>query len=147
MIVFTINGIAMEQAKSYNDLPQSCVLHVCTSCRPTNFPREPKENRPGYKLYKELKRLIKVSDKLRPITLQPVQCMSLCKRPCGIALSSPGAWSYLFGDQDATATPHDILECVSVYLKAPRGKMSRLERPAALQASILGRIPPSGETR
>ena len=31
------------------------VLHVCTSCRGPGSPREPEENRAGFKLYQELR--------------------------------------------------------------------------------------------
>ncbi len=121
----------------------SCNLHVCTSCRPSGFPRDPKEKRPGFLLYQELQQLLKEDHLQDKVNLHPAECLSLCKRPCGIALSSPGAWTYLFGDQDADLTAREILDCVSVYLEAPTGQMARDMRPEALRASILGRVPPA----
>ncbi|MBO6555284.1 MAG: DUF1636 domain-containing protein [Pseudomonadales bacterium] len=125
----------------------ACTLHVCTSCRPSGFPREPMEERPGFKLFKALERRLKTNQLRHQVSLQPAECLSLCKRSCGIALSSPGAWTYLFGDQDPDLTAQDILDCVSIYLDASNGQMTRDMRPEALRASILGRVPPalSGE--
>ena len=41
-----------------NDRRKTCILHVCTSCRPKGFPREPQSDRPGFILYEKLSRLI-----------------------------------------------------------------------------------------
>ena len=66
----------------------------------------------------------------------------ICPRPCGIALSLPGSWTYLFGDQKPSETVHDILDCVSLYIESPDGFMAREARPKTLRGSILGRVPP-----
>lgn len=71
-----------------------------------------------------------------------VQCLSLCNRPCGIAMASGGAWTYLFGDQSPDLSVNSILEYLSIYLKSSRGEMLRIVRPASLRESIFGRIPP-----
>ena len=121
----------------------TCTLHVCTSCRPPGFPREPKDKRPGFLLYKKLEHLLKDNPLEHQVSLNPADCLSLCKRPCGISISSSGAWTYLFGDQDSELTAQDILDCVSLYLEAPNGQMTREMRPEALRVSILGRVPSS----
>ncbi|MEM1188367.1 MAG: DUF1636 domain-containing protein [Pseudomonadota bacterium] len=119
-----------------------CTLHVCTSCRPKGFPREPQENRPGYKLYEELRAAVQKSELRNRVDLRPAQCLSLCPRPCGIALSAPGAWSYLFGEQRPGESVADILECLATYLDSGDGLMPRDRRPNSLRATILGRVPP-----
>lgn len=119
----------------------SCTLHVCTSCRPPGTPREPQEDRPGFKLYRELHEMLAEGPLGHHVEVRPAQCLSLCPRPCGIALSSTGAWSYLFGDQQPGATADDILECVSAYIETRDGHMPRERRPKSLRASILGRVP------
>lgn len=119
-----------------------CTLFVCTSCRPTGFPREPKNDRPGYQLYQRIADSLEATDLKQQIHLEAVECLSLCPRPCGIALSAPGSWTYLFGDQDPNASADTILECVSIYLASDQGQMPRGARPDGLRASILGRIPP-----
>ena len=121
---------------------KNCTLHVCTSCRPADFPREPAANRPGFRLYQELSELIDSSIYKDQIELIPTKCLSLCLRPCGIALSSKGSWTYLFGDQDPENTSEDILECIKLFLSERNGFLSRSQRPKSLRSSILGRIPP-----
>ena len=77
------------------------------------------------------------------------ECLSICPRPCGLIrtiwISTPGYWSYLFGDQNPGQSVEDILECLSLYLQSKDGFMARKERPKSLRASILGRIPPFGD--
>jgi predicted metal-binding protein len=70
----------------------------------------------------------------------PVECLSLCPRPCGVAISSPGAWTYLFGDQAPES--NEILACVETYLAEEQGHLPRYRRPTSMQASIMGRVPP-----
>ncbi len=119
-----------------------CRLHVCTSCRPSTIPREPAEERPGHQLHARLAAAI-ATDPLREcVEVVPVECMSLCPRPCAIALASKERWTYLFGDQQADTSVEDILDCLRRYLAAADGELPRAERPPSLRASILGRIPP-----
>lgn len=76
------------------------------------------------------------------VAVEPAECLSVCPRPCGIALSSPGAWTYLFGDQQLRSCVDNILECTALYLDSLDGAMRRDDRPETLRASILGRVPP-----
>jgi len=121
---------------------QPCTLDVCTSCRPSGFPREPKENRPGFILFHELRDTIKRSPLRDRVLVRPAECLSVCPRPCGIALSSPESWTYIFGDQSPNQTASDIVDCLSIYLSSTDGFMPRKERPKGLRGSILGRVPP-----
>ena len=136
----------LEQATvskaSANPAIESCTLHVCTSCRPPGTPREPRESRPGFKLYQALRAAFHESRLGHHVEVRPAQCLSLCPRPCGIALSSHGAWTYLFGDQRPGESAGDILECVSLYIDTENGLMPREQRPKTLRASVLGRVPP-----
>ena len=124
---------------------RSSVLHVCTSCRLPGSPREPRENRIGFKLYEKLRSILKDSPLGRHVEVRPTECLSLCPRPCAIAFSSPGAWSYLFGDQHPDKTSSDIVDCISLYITTADGFMPRQQRPKFLRASILGRVPPQDE--
>ena len=79
------------------------------------------------------------------VEVTAAECLSICPRPCGLAISTPGHWSYLFGDQNPEQSVEDILECLSLYLQSKDGFMARNERPKSLRSSILGRIPPLGD--
>ena len=132
--------LAQDKNKCTNG---KCKLHVCTSCRPSGFPRDPATNRPGFKLFQELSSLLDKNSLRDQIELVPTECLSLCPRPCGIALSRNNSWTYLFGDQDAEKTASDILDCGITYIQNPDGLLPRKDRPETLQPSILGRIPPT----
>ena len=121
---------------------KKCTLYVCKSCRTAGTPREPRENRQGFVLYQKLREAIAVSPLQHQVNVQPAECLSVCPRPCGVTLSSNGAWTYIFGDQKDIQTIPDIIECVSLYLRTTNGFMPRGERPKSLRSSILGRVPP-----
>ena len=121
------------------------VVHVCTSCRPPGTPREPFYQRPGYKLFQALKEKLAQSELSHVVEVQPAECLSICPRPCGIAISSPGAWSYLFGDQEPSTSVEEIMACLDLYVSADKGFLPRDERPKGMRRSILGRVPPSGD--
>lgn len=127
------------------DSSAPCILYVCTSCRGTGVPRYPKENRPGFVLFQQLKDAVSKSDLQNRVEVTPAECLSICPRPCGIAINTPGSWAYLFGDQQLEHGVEDILECLSLYLQSNDGFMARNERPKSLRGSILGRIPPHGD--
>ena len=76
--------------------------------------------------------------------LRGVNCMSNCKRPCTIALSAPGRFTYLFDDLDPTLHAGDVLSVAAAYAEAEGGYLPRPMRPEVLRAGILGRIPPLG---
>ena len=118
------------------------ILHVCTSCRAPGTPREPRDQRPGYKLFQALHTALEGGPLEKLVEVRPARCLSICPRPCGIAISSPGSWTYLFGDQGPTTSVNEILQCVLLYIRTPDGSMPRNERPKGLRSSILGRIPP-----
>lgn len=131
---------------SSNSSEKAIVLHVCTSCREPGSPREPFYQRAGHKLFQALKTEICGTSLADQVEVRPAECLSICPRPCGIAISSRGSWSYLFGDQEPPASVKEIIECLAVYIGTDKGFMPRSERPKGLRGSILGRVPPFGDT-
>ena len=124
----------------------SVILHVCTSCRPADTPREPASARPGAQLYARLEEALREHPLRERVELRPAPCLSLCPRPCAIALQGAQRWTYLFGDQAPDQTVEAILACAALYVEASRGELPRAQRPEALRASILGRVPPLDPT-
>ena len=118
-------------------------LYICTSCRQDGVAKEPKENRDGLQLYMHLKKLLKDQNLSDKVNLLPVECLSLCRRPCGIALSSFGSWTYRFGDAYPTSSSQDIIDFVQTYIHSNDGNILRGERPKSLRSSILGKVPPN----
>ncbi|MFQ3312676.1 MAG: putative metal-binding protein [Colwellia sp.] len=131
-----------KESQTSTDNARTSVLHVCTSCRALGSVREPIEKRAGFKLYQALRTMFNESKLSHQVEVKPTECLSLCPRPCAIAFSSAGAWSYLFGDQHPEKSAGDIVECIALYLDTPEGIMPRKTRPKTLRGSILGRVPP-----
>ena len=132
-----------ESSKPDDVSSQTCTLFVCTSCRAAGTPREPQERRSGFIFYKQVCDALKVSALRDRVKVQPAECLSICPRPCGLGLSKPGGWTYLFGDQHPTEDVSDLIDCVSLYLDSSDGFMARKQRPHSMRNSILGRVPPS----
>jgi predicted metal-binding protein len=116
-------------------------LSVCFRCKPEGWPGDADARRPGA----ELADTIEAEAMRRGINLavlRDVRCMSQCKRPCVVAFSGEGRFTYLFGDLDPARDAAAILDTFALYCARPDGFMERFDRPAALQAGILGRVPP-----
>ena len=138
----SVISISSKSNTSVNGTFSNCTLYVCLSCRTSDTPREPREKRQGYILYQKLRETIAKTSLYHKVDIKPAKCLSICPRPCGIALASSESWTYLFGDQKPNETVNDIIECLSIYLKNPNGFMAREKRPTSLRSSILGRVPP-----
>ena len=137
-----IPPISSQMENTVPPTDRICTVHVCISCREPGTPRYPKENRPGFILCNQLSEALGKKSFRDHVEVKPAECLSVCPRPCGIAISSPGAWTYLFGDQKLADAVDDVAECISLYLDSPDGFMARGDRPKSLRGSILGRVPP-----
>jgi predicted metal-binding protein len=116
-------------------------LSICFRCKPESWNGDVDARRPGADLADAIeaeknKRGVEVA------LLRDVRCMSQCKRPCVVAFSGEGRFTYIFGDLDPTRDAAAVLDAFALYMARPDGFMERFERPEALQASILGRVPP-----
>jgi predicted metal-binding protein len=119
------------------------VLSVCVSCQTVGEAGsgEAGSARPGERLLARLRDDVLGDGSL---TIRPVQCLSVCKRPCTVALSSPGRYTYLFGDLDPETGADALLTCVASYRQQEHGYLLWRERPEPLRRGILARVPPVG---
>ena len=126
------------------DDPKEPMLSICLRCRDGREQQNADlDQRGGRRLAIEVAARFKVSAAAdQGVALRGVHCMSQCKRPCTVALSGPGRFTYLFGDLDPTRHADDVLTVAAAYAVAENGFLPRRARPAVLQAGILGRIPP-----
>ena len=115
------------------------VVQVCTTCRADGEPLEPRERRAGARLYDALAFSRGAGDP----AIAPVECFSVCRRPCTLSFSAPGAWKYIFGDFPAETEPSEILAAARLYGASPQGIIPWKDRPPALKRGVVARIPPS----
>ena len=117
--------------------PVEVVLGICVSCRGP----DPDAPNPGEALIAALRAAVP-ADHGCDLRIRPVQCLSVCKRPCTAALASPGRYTYVFGDLDPARDAEALLACVRTYAEREHGYMLWRERPEALRRGIVSRIPP-----
>ena len=111
------------------------VLHVCTTCRGEG------DARPGRDLLAALEAL--VAERPRPgLRVEAAECLSVCKRPCTVAASSPGRWTYVWGDLDPATSAAALLDGVGLYAATADGIVPWRERPEILRKGVVARVPP-----
>ena len=119
-------------------MPEPVTLYVCTTCRAAGDTAEP---RAGTRLLAALAQALEE----RPgaeIRLEAVECLSVCKRPCTVAVASAGRWTYVYGDLDPVESAATILDGVTRYATTGDGIVPWRERPQAFKSGVVARIPP-----
>ncbi|MBV9568683.1 MAG: DUF1636 domain-containing protein [Hyphomicrobiales bacterium] len=119
---------------------RSTSIHVCITCRNAGE-AEGAGERPGARLYRALRKAARRQN--TPVKVVPVECLSVCKRPCTIGFSSAGKWTYVYGDfAPDEASAEAILEAAALYAATPDGLIPWRQRPDALKKGVVARIPP-----
>lgn len=111
-------------------------LVVCTTCRREGL--DDGEARPGALMLAAL-----TAGGVPPgVQVRPVECLSVCSNGCAVALSSPGKWSYVYGNLDPDLHAAAILDGAARYALAPDGLVPWRERPEVFRKQSVARIPP-----
>ena len=76
------------------------------------------------------------------VALKAVECLSVCKRPCTVALAAPGKWTYVVGDLDRDSHLEDILVAARRYAASREGIVPWRERPLSFRKGVVSRTPP-----
>ena len=111
------------------------ILHVCTTCR-AGLPVPEGEDCPGQRLHDAL-----TAANDGPVTIRAVECLSGCDNGCAVALSKPGAWSYVYGRM-TTDDVAEILRGAALYAASENGVVPWRERPTIFRKQSLARLPP-----
>ena len=123
----------------------SCVaatVFVCTSCRRRIGEGEGDDafDRPGAGLAAELGARLGDADGIRVVA---VECLAVCKRPCTVAITGSGKWTYLIGDLDAQLHVAEIEAGVRSYAASSNGIVAWRERPQTFRKGVIARVPPA----
>ena len=81
---------------------RGATLYVCVTCKAG-------EDRPGQALFDALSARI-AADGEAGVCLRAVECLSVCKRPCTVALAARGKWTYVVGDLSLETHLDDIVD-------------------------------------
>jgi len=113
-------------------------IYVCTTCKTAD---DPSPERAGARLVKALQEAATTHE--ADVTIEGVECLSVCKRPCTVAFSAQGKWTYVYGDFTADDSAEAILACAAQYSTTTDGLIPWKERPDALKKGVIARLPPS----
>ena len=111
--------------------PLSAALLVCVTCKS-------EEGEVGAALYEALKPRFASEN----IELKAIACLSVCKRPCTVALAAPGKWTYVVGDLDRREHLDDVVTAARRYAAAPDGLVPWRDRPLPFRKGVVSRTPP-----
>ena len=114
-----------------SDSSADATLLVCVTCKS-------EEGQVGASLYAALGERLSESG----VALRPVECFAVCKRPCTVALSAPGKWTYVVGDLRPEEHVEDIVAAAQRYAAAADGLVPWRERPLPFRKGIISRTPP-----
>ena len=76
------------------------------------------------------------------IVVRPVQCLSVCKRPATVAVTSPDGYTFLFGDLQTESGTAALQSFVKSYQKSDYGLVPWRERAEVLRKGMVARVPP-----
>lgn len=76
------------------------------------------------------------------VMVRPVQCLSVCKRPTTVAVTSQDGYTFLFGDLLTETGADAVASFVQSYQKSDYGLVPWRERADVLRKGMVARVPP-----
>jgi predicted metal-binding protein len=115
-----------------DNVSPAATLLVCITCKSD-------EGQVGAALFEALRERLAGDPE---IALRPVECLSVCKRPCTVALAAPGKWSYVVGDLNREEHVEPIVTAARRYAATADGLVPWRERPIPFRRGVVSRTPP-----
>ena len=119
--------------------PTAVTAFICVSCRGPDGEHE----RPGRLLFDAVAAGLHGRADC-DVTVTPVECLSVCKRPCTVALAATGKWTYVVGDLHHQDHVDDVIATALRYATTEDGIIPWRERPQSFRKGVVSRIPPLG---
>ena len=116
-------------------------IFVCVTCR---VPIEGDENdfeTPGGELAAAIEARLRDAG-ASSIEVRPVECLSVCKRPCTIAFSGRDKWTYVVGGLDAKSHAAEVAATAQQFAASEDGIIPWKERPLFFRKGVIARVPP-----
>ncbi|WP_022722430.1 DUF1636 domain-containing protein [Rhodopseudomonas sp. B29] len=123
-----------DRLSSQHDVtPDEVMISVCTTCKAN-------DGQPG--IGADLFDALQAAIDGGVATLRRVQCLGVCKRPATVAVSSPGGYTFLFGDLATDSGPAALASFVTAYREAAYGLVPWRQRAEVLRKGMIARLPP-----
>jgi predicted metal-binding protein len=119
-------------------------IFVCVTCKRAEDDAD--APRPGRAMFEAVQARLALSAQDN-IEIRAVECLSVCKRPCTLALSGPGKWTYVVGGLDIDANLDDVLEAARKFAATEDGLIPWRERPKSFRKGVVSRTPPLAGAR
>ena len=119
-------------------LRDDVVVSVCTTCRAAESTAPATE---GPALLEALKQAFQTNQQAR---VRAVQCLSVCKRPVTVAVTSADGYTFLFGDLDVERGVPALTDFVTSYRVSNHGLVPWRARAEVLRKGMVARVPPAG---
>ena len=116
-------------------------IFVCVSCRRSLGDAEESFDQPGRGLAEMLEARLRDGGQTA-VTVTPVDCLAVCKRPCTVALAGADKWTYLIGDLDPDSHAEEIVAAALSFAASENGIVPWRERPASFRKGVIARVPP-----
>jgi predicted metal-binding protein len=116
-------------------------VFVCISCRRQVGDDDDSYDQPGRDLAEAIAARLQDEEPAR-VTVTPVDCLAVCKRPCTIAFSAANKWTYLIGDLDPGTAVDEIVAAARAFAASENGIVPWRERPASFRKGVIARVPP-----
>jgi predicted metal-binding protein len=128
--VVSLSGLTAMNADS--GFSVAATLLVCITCKSDHGPMGPG-------LFEALECRLAAEP---GIALKAVECLSVCKRPCTVALAASDKWTYVVGDLTLESNLEDIVVAARRYAASPEGIVPWRERPLSFRKGVVSRTPP-----
>jgi predicted metal-binding protein len=111
------------------------IVSVCTTCKTADGRAVV-----GPEMFAAVKAALDTGD--ADVVVRPVQCLSVCKRPATVAVTSSDGYTFLFGDLQTESGTAALRSFVKSYLKSDYGLVPWRERAEVLRKGMVARVPP-----
>src|SRR3954464_909957 len=126
--------LTLVEAVRANSPSTPIVVSVCVTCKTADGGTVV-----GPDMLESVKAAIGPSDHVQ---VRPVQCLSVCKRPATVAVTSADGYTFLFGDLQTDSGTAALVSFVKSYQKSDYGLVPWRERAEVLRKGMLARVPP-----
>jgi predicted metal-binding protein len=130
------DDVTLVEAAHPNSPSSPTVVSVCVTCKTADGGIVV-----GPEMFESVKAAIGQSDRVQ---VRPVQCLSVCKRPATVAVTSADGYTFLFGDLQTGSGTAALVSFVKSYQKSDYGLVPWRERAEVLRKGMVARVPPMG---
>jgi predicted metal-binding protein len=128
--------VELRQSSLPANLPESPVIvSVCTTCKTADG-----GTIVGPEMFAAMRAAL--GEDNPNVVVRPVQCLSVCKRPATVAVTSPDGYTFLFGDLQTESGTAALKSFVESYRKSDYGLVPWRERADVLRKGMVARVPP-----